>query len=69
MLHAVEVRFTSENIREVLVQIRAWCDRQNVQQRTFRYWLSEPDSLVRVNFALEEEAQAFAQAFRGTVLV
>jgi len=31
--------------------------------------LSERDSVVRVNFELEEEAQAFAQTFSGTVLV
>jgi hypothetical protein len=68
MLHVVEVRFISGNIRDVLLQIRAWCDRKNVRQGTFRYWLSERDSVVRVNFELEEEAQAFAQTFSGTVL-
>jgi hypothetical protein len=38
---------------------------ENAQPSTFRYWLSEPDSVVRVNFEFEEQAQAFAQAFGG----
>jgi hypothetical protein len=44
-------------------------DHENVQPTTFRYWLYEPSSVLRVNFELEEQAQAFAQAFGGVVLV
>ena len=36
---------------------------------TFRYSLSEPDTVVHVNFEFEEQALAFAEAFRGVVLV
>jgi hypothetical protein len=48
--------------------VRGWLDDENGQPTTFRYWLDEPDSVLRVNFELEEQAQAFAQAFRGVVL-
>jgi hypothetical protein len=41
---------------------------ENIQPRTFRYWLHEPDSVVRINFEDEEQAKAFAQAFGGVVL-
>jgi hypothetical protein len=40
---------------------------QNIQHRG--YWLSEPLSVLRVNFEFEEQAQAFAQALGGVVLV
>jgi hypothetical protein len=36
---------------------------------TFRYWFSEPDAVVRVNFEWEAQARAFAEAFGGVVLV
>ena len=69
MLHVVEIRFAGENFREVMSRVRGWLNCENVRQSTFRYWLSEPDSVLRVNFEFEEQAQAFAQAFGGVVLV
>jgi hypothetical protein len=68
MLHAVEIRFAGEKHRDVISRVRGWLDDENGQPTTFRYWLDEPDSVLRVNFELEEQAQAFAQAFRGVVL-
>jgi hypothetical protein len=67
MLHVVEMRFAGENFREVMSRVRGWLNCENVQQSTFRYWLSEPDSVLRVNFEFEDQAQAFAQAFGGVV--
>jgi hypothetical protein len=68
MLHVVEIRFGGENLRELVSRVRRWLDDDNLDRSTFRYWLSEPDSVLRVNFELEEQAQAFAQAFGGVVL-
>jgi hypothetical protein len=68
MLHVVEIRFAGENHRHVISRVRGWFDDENGQPTTFRYWLDEPDSVLRVNFEREEQAQAFAQAFRGVVL-
>jgi hypothetical protein len=69
MLHVVEIRFAGENFKEVISRVRGWLNGENAQPSTFRYWLSEPDSVVRVNFEFEEQAQAFAQEFGGVVLV
>ena len=69
MLHVVEIRFAGENFHEVKSRVRGWLNCENAQPSTFRYWLSEPDSVLRVNFESEEQAQAFAQAFGGVVLV
>ena len=69
MLHVVEIRFVGENFKEVILRVRGWLNCENALPSTFRYWLSEPDSVMRVNFEFEEQAQAFAQAFGGVVLV
>jgi len=68
MLHAVEIRFPGKHFRDAILQVRRWLETENVQPRTFRYWLYEPDSVLRVNFEIEEHAKAFAQAFGGIVL-
>jgi len=68
MLHAVEIRFAGEHFQDVILRVRKWLDDQNVQPRTFRYWLYEPESVMRVNFEIERHARAFAQAFGGVVL-
>jgi hypothetical protein len=48
--------------------LRGWLDAQNMQPTTFRYWLHEPETVLRVKFESREQAHAFAQAFHGTVL-
>jgi hypothetical protein len=68
MLHAVEIRFAGEHFRDVILQVRGWLDEKNFQPTTFRYWLYEPESVMRVNFETERHAKAFAQAFGGVVL-
>lgn len=68
MLHAVEIRLSGEHFRDAILQARRWLEAENAQPTTFRYWLYEPDSVVRINFEIEEQAKAFAQAFGGIVL-
>jgi hypothetical protein len=67
MLHVVEIRFPGEDFREVISRVRGWLNCENAQPSTFRIWIFEPDSVLRVNFELEAQAQAFAQAFGGVV--
>ena len=68
MLHVVEIRFCGEHFRDAMLRVRAWMEEENIQPRTFRYWLHEADSVMRINFEDGEQAQAFAQAFGGVVL-
>jgi hypothetical protein len=58
-----------EDFKAGILRVRGWLNCENARPSTFRYWLSEPDSVLRVNFEFEEQAQAFAQAFGGVVLV
>jgi hypothetical protein len=69
MLHVVEIRFAADSFWELLLRVRDWVNAKNAHPRTFRYWFSEPDQILRVNFESEEQAQAFAQEFGGVVLV
>ena len=69
MLHVVEIRFAGEDFKAGILRVRGWLNCENARPSTFRYWLSEPDSVLRVNFEFEEQAQAFAQEFGGIVLV
>ena len=68
MLHVVEVRFAGEHFRDYLIRVRGWFDAQNAQPMTFRYWLHEPETVLRVNFEDHKQATSFAQAFGGVVL-
>ena len=68
MLYTVEVRFAGETFRELMLRVRGWLNSENAWPSTFRYWFSEPDALLRVNFQSEEQARAFAEAFGGVVL-
>ena len=68
MLHVVEIRFPGEHFRDVIFRVRGWLDEENSQPTRFRYWVDEPTSILRVNFELEDQAKAFAEAFRGTIL-
>lgn len=63
VLHVVEIRYAGENFRELMRRVRGGLNTENVQANTFRYWFSEPDAVVRVNFESEEQARAFAEAF------
>ena len=47
--------------------MREWLDHQRFEPATFRYTFTSPGILVRVEFAVEAEAVAFAEAFDGQV--
>jgi hypothetical protein len=69
MLYTVEVRFAGDTFRELMLRVRGWLNSENAWPSTFRYWFSEPEALLRVNFESEEQAHAFADAFGGIILV
>ena len=68
MIQVVEIRFAAENFRQLMARLRTWLEDESFPPRTLRYRLSEPESVLRVDFELEGQAQAFAQAFDGVVL-
>lgn len=68
MLHVVEVRVAGENFRAFLLRVRGWLNSENAQPNTFRYCFVELDAVLRVNFELEGQARAFAEAFGGVLV-
>jgi hypothetical protein len=68
MLHVVEIRFSAENFKDLIARLRSWLNDESFRPRTFHYSLCEPDSVLRVDFELETDAHAFAQAFGGVIL-
>jgi hypothetical protein len=66
MLYIVEVAIDAENFAHELSQMRTWLDHMRFQAIGFR---QIPDAhICRVDFASEQQARAFAQAFAGKVL-
>ena len=66
MVYIVEVAIDGERLAHELNQMRTWLDHMKFQVMGFR---QIPDTnICRVDFAGEQEARAFAQAFTGQVL-
>jgi hypothetical protein len=61
MTHVVEIRFAAENFCQLMARLRTWLEDESFSPRTLRYRLSEPESVLRVDFEVEGQAQAFAQ--------
>lgn len=68
MLHTVEVHLGNENLSTTMSAMRTWLDNRRVEPDVFRYEMTATGTVVRVNFKVESEAAAFAQAFPGALI-
>ena len=66
-MHIVELQYSEDAAAKIVGTMRKWLDTGKAQP-TIRYSLLGTATLLRVDFELESEARAFAQAFGGTVL-
>jgi len=66
-MHIVELRYGDDATAKVVGTMRRWLASGRAQP-TIRYSLLGNATVLRVDFELEGEAQAFAQAFGGTVV-
>ena len=48
--------------------MRLWLDERRFEPSSFTYFYLDPGMMIRVAFKLAEEAEAFAQEFRGVLL-
>jgi hypothetical protein len=69
MPHVVEIRLAGENFHEVMSRVRGWLNCQDFYPTTFRDRLSEPDTVLHVNFEFKAQAQTLAEAVGGVLLV
>jgi hypothetical protein len=67
MLYVVEIRRDREHLAQVMSAIREWLDAQRVEPDAFRCDQDEETILCRLEFKLEREARACAEAFQGQV--
>ena len=66
-MHIVELQYSDDAASKLVATMRKWLD-SGKSQPTIRSSLLGTATLLRVDFELEGEARAFAQAFGGTVL-
>ena len=68
-MRTTEVPLLDENdLAGRLTDMRVWLDEHRYEPSTFTYFFLDPGMKIRVAFKLAEEAEAFAQEFRGVLL-
>ena len=68
MPHVVEVRRIGGDIAGPMGEMRNWLDVHHVEPRLFRFSAAAQGVLFRLEFEVEGEAAAFANAFGGQEL-
>ena len=61
--------FDEDTLVETMETMRTWLDHQHFEPAFFRYKLGAKLVVLRIDFAIETEASAFAKAFSGKVVV
>jgi hypothetical protein len=66
MLYVVEIRREREHLAAVMSAIREWLDAQRFEPDIFRSTTTEESVTFRLEFKIESEAMACAEAFGGS---
>ena len=69
MSWSVEVRCDAEDLVNVMEKMREWLDARRIEPDTFRHTVGEASVTIHLQFKVESEAFAFAQAFSGELLL
>ena len=71
MVFSVEISTSEESaaLAESMKAMRQWLDGHQVEPAVFRYSTTPPAVVFRIEFAGEEQAIAFAEAFGGHLVV
>ena len=67
-LHSAEIRVGDSDLAAHMTRMREWLDSRRFEPAVFRYQHAGSAVVIHVDFAVEEEAAAFACEFRGKVL-
>jgi len=68
MLYVVEIRGEREDLSTIMARIREWLDGQRFEPDAFRCTTDEANVTCRLEFKVESEAKACADAFGGELL-
>jgi hypothetical protein len=66
-MRAAEIRISDDDFAGCLKDMRLWLDEHRYEPSTFTYFDVGPGVLVRVSFNVDDEAEAFAQKFGGSL--
>ena len=65
----VELRIAEhEDFGGRLTDMRLWLDGHRYEPSTFIYFYLNPGMMLRVSFSIDEEAEAFARQFGGSLV-
>lgn len=65
---SVEVRCDTENLVSLMSEMREWLDARRIEPDIFRHTVKEASVTIHLQFKVESEAIAFAQAFSGQLM-
>jgi hypothetical protein len=65
MLYIVEIRRDHDELSTLMARVREWLDSQRFEPDAFRCTTTDDAVLCRVEFKIETEARACAEAFKG----
>ena len=65
MLYTVEVRHIGAELAAATVEMRTWLDYHGIKPTEFDHSSGGPGITFRLGFRREDQARAFAEAFRG----
>jgi len=68
MLYVVEIRRERDELSLIMARIREWLDAQRFEPDAFRCTTDETSVTCRLEFKVESEAKACADAFGGELL-
>ena len=67
-LHGTEVQVGDGELVAQMTRMREWLDSRRFEPAVFRYDHVDSAVIIRVDFAVEQEAVAFAREFRGKLV-
>jgi hypothetical protein len=68
MVYTAQVRLGGDSLVARMSEMREWLDKHRCEPDLFQYRTEPQGAVVRVDFKVEREAFAFAEAFGGSVL-
>ena len=67
-MYCTEIRFMAGQFVERMNEMRTWLDSHHFEPAVFRYDHAPDGVLIRVEFAAEAQAAAFASEFGGALV-
>jgi hypothetical protein len=63
-----EVQISDDDFGRRLKDMRLWLDGRGFEPSSFTYFYLDPGMMVRVSFKIDDEAEAFAAEFEGSLI-